>query len=316
MEITLFKSHELDRSRWDEFILSSPQGYIYGLSDYLDIISPEWEAFVFHHDNRWLAVMPWFPKTKFGIKYVYQPVLCQFQGIYLSESVDSFTDQRAFALLAAETIQQNCQVFHCNFSGNFNYPFPFIWKGFSVQPMVNFRLPIKDEAALTKSFNHGNLEKIKKAERLKLSFRMTNSIEDCIELFKRHKGAELTFFKESNYDQLRTIYEVFKEKDMAFLTECCTSKGDLLAALMILRYKGTLIQLFAAVSDEGKKCGAMNYLIFKTMELGIRNGAEVYDFEGSMIESLESFFRSFGARPQTYWKVRRSPVTTILKTLF
>jgi hypothetical protein len=313
MEITLIKSHELDRPKWDKFILSSPQGFIYGLSDYLEIVSPEWEALICRKGDAWLAVMPWFAKKKYGIKYVFQPAFCQFQGIYFSPLANDLSHQRRIGFLYSEIIKRSCHVFQINFSGNIIYPFPFIWSGFSVHPMINYRLPLKAGEQLESNFNEGHRKQIKKALRDKLNYTICSEVEDTISLFKQNKDSKQTFMSEKNYNQIRLIHKNFRQKKMSFIIECKSNEGLLLASIMLLKFKETMIFLFGTVSEEGKKHGAMVFTFLKSMEFATDQGCNMFDFEGSMIESIELFFRKFGAQPQTYWKIRKTPFTALLR---
>ena len=80
--IKYLENADIDRKKWDYCIERSRAGLLYGLSWYLDLVSPGWAGLV---DDDYKAVMPLPIKERFGIKYVYQPVLTQQLGIYSGE---------------------------------------------------------------------------------------------------------------------------------------------------------------------------------------------------------------------------------------
>jgi hypothetical protein len=62
--------------------------------------------------------------------------------------------------------------------------------------------------------------------------------------------------------------------------------------------------LFGAALPAHKNSGAMSLLMWEGIQLAAAKGLS-FNFEGSMVESVERFFRSFGARQQPYLSVER-----------
>ena len=73
---------EIDTKLWDKCIASSPFRRIYAFSWYLDAVTDgQWCALV--SDDLYTAVMPYYPKRKWGIiPYIYRPFQCQQLGIF------------------------------------------------------------------------------------------------------------------------------------------------------------------------------------------------------------------------------------------
>ena len=55
---------------------------------------------------------------------------------------------------------------------------------------------------------------------------------------------------------------------------------------------------------EFRNSGAASLLIWEGIKFA-HNHSEIFDFEGSMIESIERFFRGFGAVPRVYYNVTK-----------
>ena len=82
--IKYLKNKEIDKQKWDACINDAANGLIYGYSWYLDIIAEKWDALIY---DDYSAVMPLTRKSKFGIKYLIQPVYMQQAGIFFKQKL-------------------------------------------------------------------------------------------------------------------------------------------------------------------------------------------------------------------------------------
>lgn len=73
---------QLDRAQWDDLVTQAPNGLIYALSWYLDIVSPGWEALVRVEDGRYMAGLPLPVRVRFGLRYLQQPPYAQQLGLF------------------------------------------------------------------------------------------------------------------------------------------------------------------------------------------------------------------------------------------
>ena len=70
MEIKRLKHTEIDKVKWDACVEKAPNGLIYSLSWYLDVVSPGWKALVI---GDYELIFPLPVKQKFGLTYLIQP---------------------------------------------------------------------------------------------------------------------------------------------------------------------------------------------------------------------------------------------------
>jgi len=96
-----------------------------------------------------------------------------------------------------------------------------------------------------------------------------------IEIIKKEKG---------------TLYGIKKE-------------DELIAIAFFTKSNNRLIHLFSVSNSIGKKFGAIPFL-FNTIIKNNANTNVVFDFEGSMIEGVAKFFKSFGSENNPYLKYR------------
>jgi len=76
----------LDEIKYNECINSSPNSRIYGTSNYLDIVTKNWDVLVL---NNYESVMPLPWHSKYLIKYIYPPCWTQQLGIFSKNKIDT-----------------------------------------------------------------------------------------------------------------------------------------------------------------------------------------------------------------------------------
>jgi hypothetical protein len=74
--------------------------------------------------------------------------------------------------------------------------------------------------------------------------------------------------------------------------------------MLFFTFNGLTTYLFSGTDPEYKQSGAASLLVWEGIQRGCKEHKR-FDFDGSMIESIEKFFRGFGATPVPYMNVRR-----------
>ena len=80
--IQYLRHGQIDKTKWDACIESSPNGLVYGYSFYLDQMAGNWEALVM---GDYKTVMPLTTRKKYGIQYLAQPFLVAQLGLFGNE---------------------------------------------------------------------------------------------------------------------------------------------------------------------------------------------------------------------------------------
>ena len=90
--------------------------------------------------------------------------------------------------------------------------------------------------------------------------------------------------------------------------EVYSLEGHLCAGACLLKTAGRVIFIFSGNTDEGKKSGAMHFLIEYMIKEQAGNEI-VFDFEGSNDENLARFYQSFAVenKPYSFVKLNNLP---------
>ena len=94
------------------------------------------------------------------------------------------------------------------------------------------------------------------------------------------------------------------------------SNGLTKGAAYIVWDENSVYYLAGGVSTEGKNEGIMQLLLWEAIKFSSSMNL-AFDFEGSMIESIERFFRSFGPQQKPYFAISKvnSKKITIIESL-
>ncbi|MFZ9956390.1 MAG: GNAT family N-acetyltransferase [Flavobacteriales bacterium] len=287
MEIKYLKNSEIDRSKWDACINASLQQLPYGYSWYLDAAADHWDAIVL---GDYAAVFPLPLKKKWGVRYVYPPFFIQQLGLFSSQKLE-LTD----AVLNEATKHFKFIELYLNFDNQCSL---------SVVPRNNFELNLID---LQQTYSENTRRNIKKAEGLQLKIQKASSAKNIIELFRKGRGAQVKTLDNSDYKRFEKIVYACEKRSAIEHYEVHTAQGCC-AGACLLKTEGRVVFIFSGNSDEGKKSGAMHYLI-DSMINEYAGKPMIFDFEGSNDENLARFYQSFGAKntPYSFVKINNLP---------
>jgi hypothetical protein len=287
-KIRYLKNRDIDRKAWDECIYGSFNGKIYGLSWYLDIVSPGWDGLI---EGNYRSIMPITWKKKYLLKYIVQPNYTQQLGIFSRDLFDDQVTARFIRFIPSKYV-----YVHLNL--NDHCPIPRSIKG-KISKHQNFLLDLSggyDKISGFYSTNH--------KRNLKKAFKHGLSVKSIspglyIEFKSTHSVVPLSAEMQT---LLLGIMNTINEKDL-LIRGVYDEKDNLLAAGLFVVFKNTMTYLNGASSPEGKMKRAMFFLMDRMIH---ENAAKLQslDFEGSDIPAVGRFFSGFGAFPTKYYSFK------------
>lgn len=296
MKITYIKHADIDKEKWDRCIDQSANGLIYAHSFYLDSMSENWDALV---QNDYEAVMPLTRKKKFGIFYLYQPGFTQQLGIFgnnfWNENViESFLNM-AFKYFPFVEINLN---------------FGNIYKK-ATRQKCNLILPLNHSfEEIQKNFRK---DFVKKTINSDLIFLPSNDFEDAILLFQKSNSKKISLSK-NNYERFRQLCYLINEKGDLIVRKVTTREGELLSTAILFKDLKRIYYILSTTSEQGRKQQANYFLLYHVIKEFSKRDL-IFDFEGSEIQSIKSFFKKFGAVEQIYPFVRMNNLPFLQKQI-
>ncbi|MBK21212.1 MAG: hypothetical protein CMP63_02690 [Flavobacteriales bacterium] len=292
------KRHQIEDEKWNQCILQSPNGLIYGLSWFLDELTLNWCAFVVEKEDVYEAVFPVPYRRKFGVKYVFPPFFIQQLGLFsLDYSIENENRVISFLIQKFKFIELNL---------NYKAERGEVRKNL----VLNLNIGYTD---IQNSYSKNHIRNLKKSEKSGLKIIKNSSPEDIISLFRSDRGSNLKIYSDLDYENLLNLCEIAGNQK-ALMSLGVEQDSVLICGGVFMKFKNRIIFLFSGNSKVGKDTGALFFLLNTVIKM-YANSGYVLDFEGSENEGLSRFYSGFGACEENYRFLKINNLPKVLKRI-
>lgn len=281
---------DLDVAKYDACIAEAVNSRIYAYSWYLDAVADNWDVLVY---GDYQAVMPLPWRRKYFIHYIYTPAWIQQLGIFSVEElhqnlIQSFLQTIPFRFLKISLLLNEDNKW-CN-------------RFISVRDNYILSL-LPDYQALYSSFKKNRKQSLREAQQYNIKIRTGVSGENAIALH-RSFIQQRTNLTEMDYQKLTQLFQRLIPNKQIFYYDCFQD-NERIGSAVFLNDKQRYYYLMSAVNDKGKQTQAMSVILNQFLKDHSGEDA-IFDFEGSMISGIASFFSSFGAEKVRYYHYQKS----------
>jgi len=283
------------------------------------VTNKNWDVCLVENDKKIIASMPYYFKNIYNFKILTQPLLTQSLGPWLksinAKNSKLLSNQKSIMQSLIDQLPQ-----YDYFIQNWNYSqtnwLPFYWKNF--EATTNYTYVLED-ISLTNKIWDGLKENIKtdirKAKnKKKIRVRTDLPLKEFLDLNK------MTFDRQSKkipYSStfVENLLEIAKKKNQCrwFIGQDEYKKNH--AGVLIVWDHQSAYYLMGGGNPYLRSSGATSLCMWEAIKFA-SSVVNKFDFEGSMIESVERFFRGFGAIQKPYFKVFHKPSKIINTFLF
>ncbi|MCB0402566.1 MAG: GNAT family N-acetyltransferase, partial [Flavobacteriales bacterium] len=231
-----------------------------------------------------------------------------YQGVWLNyPEGQKYTSRLSFEKEVMEVLIDALPAvdeFQQKFASTVTNWLPFYWKGFTQTTRYTYIIHnLSDLEAVRSDFRENIRREIKKAEK------------DLV--IKTLAGVdELYSLKQEVYQHNQEVYPIPKELlEKAYAYTKGQGCGEVLAAYdatgslhSILFYvwdQHAAYYLHGGTAHAFKTGGSMSLLLWEAIRRSAKT-SQVFNFEGSMIESIERYFRAFGGEQVPYFEISRT----------
>lgn len=295
------------RQRYRQLCRAEDSIPIFAMDWWLDAVCgrENWNAAVVESGGRVVAALPYFFKRKYGLRALTMPPLTQTLGPWihyppqqkhvtrLGYEKDLFGD----LIGALPEFDYFVQNFHHSVS---NWT-PFYWKGFQQTTLYTYLLDdLSDTEKIWAGFQEKIRGSVRKAQKelVVTGNHTTDTFVEIQEMTYRRQGRPAPVRR----DLVLRLDAACAERGARRMFFAEDSSGRIHAVLYLVWDSRSAYYLMAGADPALRSSGAPTLLLWEA----IRFAATVtkrFDFEGSMIESIESFFRGFGGRQVPYLRV-------------
>jgi hypothetical protein len=271
----------LDIKKYDNCIANSSNARIYAFSWYLNCVSDNWDVLVY---NDYEAVMPLPIRKKYGINYIYLPPWVQQLGVFSENEIESVLICKFIKKIPKKNVLIDYYFNSQNrFSSN------------SVNNRINFILPLNKSFETIKKNYNKNRKRITGKDIINYSIDKKGDKNDFLTLYKNQIKNYNT--QKDSITKLQYLISVSN----GFVNIWNVYKNDkIVAGLVWLKDEKRVTYLVPVATIDAKKD---NIPAFIVNELIKEHQCTDYilDFEGSMVEGIAQFYKSFGAIMEEYY---------------
>jgi hypothetical protein len=201
--------------------------------------------------------------------------------------------------------------FAYSFTPQFTDWLPFHWAGFAQETRYTYRITPDRVGAWLDDADTRVRNDLRRAAREGLSF-VANAptaalISAAVSTYHR-LGARPPF----RPDKMTATVERLRAEGLAEVLAMQDSLGQYVAAALVVADEHTAFLTITGYENPVRP-GATTLLIAKAIDRVLDRGL-IFDFEGSMIKPIESFYRGFGGRMTPYFRIWRPGVVNTIRT--
>ncbi|WP_342084196.1 hypothetical protein [Dyadobacter sp. OTU695] len=309
----LLSRGQIDAHAWDKHIHHSPQCVIYALSWYLDIVCTQWEALVWPSAADFSIVMPLPVRRKCGVRVLYQPLFCQYLGIFSRHGIST----------------EQCEAFLKALSGRYTYISSYSFNPQNHSILQSVRRLLNGFQWETNQLHWLDLQqpyqelyrRYSKDRKLNLKAGLimrweiigSDDLGPLITLFAENHAPQIGRIKTGAYQTLGRLGRKCIETGRGSLTYA-RSGSHVRAGMMLARYGGRTIYLFNAADHVGRKGNARAVML----DAYFRENAgllSVFDFESPSKASIARYYAGFGAVAVLFYCIRRNALPFPLRQI-
>ncbi len=287
--IRYLKRGQINATKWDECIASAPNGLIYSCAAYLDAMASNWDALVL---NDYEAVMPLTWRSKWGVSYLYQPLLTAQTGI----TGKGLNEARIRLFLEAVPKRFRYWDIYLNHANGYALEaFPMQWRN-------NLVLPLHDAyEELWARYRKNTQRNIGKAKGYGCYVKSDLPLSEALALARDFTPGLAAHSNE--LARFSPLFDTLHQRGSAIVYGCYTREHRLVGAAVFLFSNGRSYYILAGTHPDGKTLGASHLLIDRF--IADHAGEDLLlDFEGSDVPSLAFFYSGFGGREERYPVIR------------
>ncbi|XLX42194.1 GNAT family N-acetyltransferase [Ectopseudomonas mendocina] len=269
-----------------------------------------WDVALVHKGDTIVAAMPYVSRKRYGLLMLGQPALTQNLGPWLRETTGKPATQLAQqkdwlqALIAQlPPYAHYIQNWHWQM-GNW---LPFYWAGFKQTTLYTYILhALGDEQRLWHGLQENIRREIKKAsDRFNLRVRDDLALEDLLVL-NRMTFARQDMALPYNESFIRQLDQACAARQVRKIFIAEDEQGRRHAGVYIVWDGNSAYYLMGGGDPELRNSGATSLCMWEAIKFAA-TVTQRFDFEGSMLEPVERFFRAFGAQQTPYFTVSKTP---------
>jgi Acetyltransferase (GNAT) domain len=263
------------------------------------------------------AVFHLYTQTRYGFAFVRNPPFMPHTGLVINNRAQNTANFLSFNKDVLETFTRflnslSYSVLSVALPPDVVDTQPFYWSKYKVIPHYTYQHDLSNsEDELSSNFSTNVRNSIKRAAKDGVRLEQCSDYSVVQQLVRTTFARRDETFDEGNVEAILQGIAT-PQNSFAFVAQW---EGKPVAAAFCIYDKSTCYYLFGGYDRTSMHRGAGVSCLEHCILYAKRLGLEVFDFEGSMMPEVESYFRSFGPRMVPYYTINkgRLPLELVLK---
>lgn len=262
---------------------------MYALPFYLDAMAEHWDAII---EDDYVSVMPLTWKSKFGIRYLYQPPFIQQGGIFSPGPVSMEKTENFLQIASVHFAFAEITLNHANAIPQSS----FVTSNLRNNYILDFN---RSYDQLFDNYSPAFTKSLRRIQKFGLSYRKSDDADSAIKLYQDLYGKSLPFFPPESYANFNSVANKLQEEQKVEVREVYSSAGELVASVLLINDGERLYNVISNLSSEGRRLEA-NYFLYDQLLREFAGRTLMFDFEGSDIKGIAAFYKKFNPVEQPY----------------
>ncbi len=272
---------------------------------YLDAVADGglWDVALVEEKGHIRAVWPYFLKKKYGLPYITMPLFTKWMGPWLVPSTPyhRLTEQHRWIEALYKQLPRVVKMTVDCHPDSQNW-LPLYWAGLRQTTRYTYVLDLKDPEQLQTGLNRNVQRNIRKA-RHAIAVSGEGSIQEFYEINRmsfQRQGIPLPY----TFEQMHRHLESLQQRQAVQLFFARNAKGRLCSVAALTWDNRRAYYHLSGDDPLFRDSGSGILLIWEALQYAVEAlKVPIFDFEGSMIPSVEAVRRSFGAVQQPYFRL-------------
>jgi hypothetical protein len=310
---------ENDFDIWNNLVENSDEGTIFHTTHWLNATNHNYEIIGCYKGEKIVGGGAFIQnKNSLRQKSISSPPLTPYSGIIFekdaSKKITRYSDRKKITDKILAYLDDKYQDIRISLPPQFEDIQPFIWNGFEADVSYTYLLKLDDTKLIWKQMDSSLRRDIRRAEKDGLKIQITDDFKTMLELVKK------TFQRQDHTFKTKEKYALRYNQALKKINKCksfiCYDDTKPIAGVYIVWDNKRSYYLLGGYDSKNSHHGAgalamWTAIKYTTNKLHLKE----FDFEGSMIQPVEKYFRKFGGDLTPKYKVFKKNLFLKMLTL-
>lgn len=280
---------------------------------WLDAVAPnQWDSIIIRDKlDKCIGRLPYMKTNLWGMPVFGMPAFTQHIGPWfdISDNMKMVTKLKRIKHISEQFIESlNGNNVDLYFHNSFSYLLPFIWVGYNIEPKYTYVIDsLRSIEMVYKGFDAKLRNTLKNAE-TKYFITSHVSVDQLINFVRNTFQKQSRSITTMGEAVIRRLYDASMQHNACKVIGAVDKETKKMVSVAFFVYDSkTCYYLIGGKDYSLNAAGSQELLIWEGIKFADSLSLE-FDFEGSMIPGIESFFRGFGGTPKVYYRVWKGNV--------